>query len=568
MFLMTLQPQTLHARIAGYGGCLLLCLYLAMAPCRALSIAEASGAGPGSSAVSGAPKPFLAVPTDAGATGVGLQPPPLTPGEQTAPAPASGPVPAASAASQPPQTPPGLPAPPETVTLMEAPEVDRQLLLNQVLQASVTKTSNYPVDLATVLRLVQEQSLAVSRDTLAARIQGNNFYRSLSDMLPDILGNFQHTWFRGGVQIIGDQVFVFEQVRIIPQVTARLTIFPGGQQVFQALAARRRQQGLQTQTRETLQQQMAAAASDYYTLIEGIVDVQNAQLSLQEAQSQVDFNDARLRAGVGTKLDAMRARSQLAQRQLDLIRTQNQLARSEQALLNRLNLDPEIHLIPLETTAQPKLLVPLNLSSDELLAMALANHPNLKRNEQEMKALRADSLAVLGRIVPTVTLEFYQNATGPTYDNLTMGRFRGLFLESNLLENLGTDIPLAFRGVLLQMRQKAVERQILVRDIQSGVVDAYLNSRSLAQAILAAREELSAAEEAYRQAVGRYRAGLGLNVDVIDAQTALYLARTRLAESILGFNRSQVDLLRAMGVVTPGNVLFGLPSPAAAPTSP
>lgn len=452
---------------------------------------------------------------------------------------------------------------PVTVTLTETPEVEEQMLLNQVLKGTVIKSESLPVDLPAVLRLVEEQSLPVTRDQIVARIQKNAFYRSLSEMLPDVIGTYQHSYFKGGIQIFGDQILEIEQTRIIPQVTASWTIFPGGQQVFQALAARRRQRGLESQSGETLQVQLSEAAREYYLLVEAALQIRNIEISIAEARSQVEFNEARFQAGVGTRLDVMRARNLLVQQERSLIDAQNQLARAEQALLNRLNLEPEIHLIPVEVAAQPRMLVPITLSSRQVLAMAQETHPDLLQNQLEIKALRAEAWAVLSRIIPSVRLEAYVNATGPEYGMLQQGRFRGLFLESNLLENLGTAIPLDYRNLHLQIKQKEVERRMLLRDIQTAVVNSYLDTRSFAQAILAAREELEVAEESYRLAVGRYRAGLGINVDVLDAEAALNTARTSLAAVILGFNRSQVELLRSMGVVTTDNLLYGLSLPTA-----
>lgn len=439
-------------------------------------------------------------------------------------------------------------------------------LLNQVLVGSVVKVREYPIDLPIVLKLVEAQNLPIQQDVLGAKINNNLYYRSLSDLLPDIQGTYNQSRFQGSIQIFGNQTLQVFQTRLVPQLTARWTIYPGGQDVFIALAARQRAKGAKFRLTDTIQEQLTQATNEYYDLLAAGIQVANVKLSIGEAQSQVDLNEARLKAGVGTKLDLERARSQLVQREQVLISAENTLAQAQQTLLNRLNLDPDVGFVTPQVVAQPRLLVPLTVNTDQLVAKAIANNPSLKITDTEIQALRNESRAVLSRLVPSVTLQTYINGTGPEIDKLGLGRFGGFALQTDFGDNLGLAMPLDYRTKRLQIRQQQVQRQQQVRDLETQVINSFLDTRASAKGVLAAQEQLAVAQEAYRLAFGRFRAGLGINVDVLDAENALNAARTTVVQSILSFNQAQVRLLRSLGEISTDSLLNGIKPNAFATT--
>lgn len=440
-------------------------------------------------------------------------------------------------------------------------------LLNKVLTGTVIKIQEFPIDLPTVLKLVETQNLLLERDRLGAKIQSNLYYRSLSELLPDMQITYNQSRFQGVVQVFGSQTIPVYQTRIVPQLTARWTIYPGGQDVFNSLAAKQRAKGAKSQVISTLQDQLTLAANEYYQLLAAGIQVANVNLSIREVQGQVNLNEARLKAGVGTKLDLERARSQLVGREQALIIAENELAKAQQALLNRLNLDPSVGLVPPQVIAQPRPLVPLSVTTEQLVNKAVLNNPDLKVTQAEINALKWEGRAVLSRILPAVTLQTYINGTGPEIGKLGLGRFGGLALQADLLDNLGTSIPLDYRTKRLQIKQQTVQKQQQIRDIQSEVINAYLDSRASAKSVFAAQEQLAVAQEAYRLAFGRFRAGLGINVDVLDAQTALRDARTVVVRAILDFNQAQIRLLNALGEVSTPHILNGIKPDAFITTS-
>jgi outer membrane protein TolC len=445
-----------------------------------------------------------------------------------------------------------------SVSLLGEPSQDLTSLVDNVLSASVVKLREYPIDLQVVLKLIESQNLPIQRDRLTAKIQNTAFYRTISDALPDMNATYSQSRFQGAIQIFGSATLQVYQSRLVPQFQADWLIKPGGEDVFKALAARRRYKESKFRLDNTLQEQLSQAARAYYDFLEAKVQVDNVTVGLEEARGQVALNNGRLKAGVGTKLDLMRSQSQLAQKETDLVIAQNQVAHAEQALLNILNLDPDIFLTTNVEGAQPHILVPLTIKTDELVAHAIDKNPTLKAEAMALKAISADSKATLSRLVPTVSLQTYINGTGPEIDKLGLSRFGGFVVQSNLLDGLGTRIPLDYRTRRLEYHRQQIQVQQRLRDVQTQVLDAFLNSRAAAQSMITAQNALVTSQEAYRLSLGRYRAGLGINVDLLNAQTELSLSRTRITQAILSFNRAQVSLVEALGEANPDTLLNGV----------
>jgi outer membrane protein TolC len=61
---------------------------------------------------------------------------------------------------------------------------------------------------------------------------------------------------------------------------------------------------------------------------------------------------------------------------------------------------------------------------------------------------------------------------------------------------------------------------------------------------------LSAAEAALDLNQTRYRAGKGIELEVLDANAALTDARYSLVAAIIGYNAAQIRLLQALGLVS------------------
>ena len=83
--------------------------------------------------------------------------------------------------------------------------------------------------------------------------------------------------------------------------------------------------------------------------------------------------------------------------------------------------------------------------------------------------------------------------------------------------------------------------------VMSDVSQAYLNLKAAEQGVVAAEAQVKNAQEALRLAEGRYRAGIGVFLDVLDAQTALDTAQTNRVNAASSLDQARAALSYAVG---------------------
>ena len=84
--------------------------------------------------------------------------------------------------------------------------------------------------------------------------------------------------------------------------------------------------------------------------------------------------------------------------------------------------------------------------------------------------------------------------------------------------------------------------------IQLEVRTAYLDVQEAEKRIHTSQVSVEKAQEDLKIARVRYRAGVGTNLDVMDAQVALTTAKMNYVQSLYDYNTSKAELDRAMGI--------------------
>ncbi len=440
--------------------------------------------------------------------------------------------------------------------------VSEKTVLNRqpdiVLQGTLLKTESFPIDLKTVLQLTEDQNLLIARQRLGTKIEKSRFYQDLAGFLPDFKGFYDHRRFQGVVQLFGNQTLAIRQTVIEPGMSLSHRLYPGGKRIFDALASRRRVNASQSLVKETYQQQLARAVEGYYDLLGAQYLEEFARKSLAEAEAQMAVDEARLKAGVGTRLEVMLSKTAEAKRRREWIDANNGIVKAEQALLNRLNLDVNIHLLAEPSDATIHRLLASDLPSETLIAQALKKHPALHRLRQELKSMKWESRSVLSEMVPSVDLNAAMSYRGPHFNQLGLNRSGGFSVQTSFGDGLGLAIPTRWLEKHRLVKQKLLEQQAQIRDIESAVINAHLDSQSFEQAITASKEEKSAAEESLRLSLGRYKAGVGIQLNVLKAEASLSSARSAWVQSVIDFNKAQIQLLEALGEVSKKTLLQGL----------
>ncbi len=434
------------------------------------------------------------------------------------------------------------------------------------LRAHLQKSQELPLTLENALRLAMGQNIVI--DLADENVQVRRWERmlSLATLLPDVTFQYNQSRFRGAVQIFGGGTVAIIRPTVQPQVTFNYTISTGGRDIFLLRASQQREAAQKSLAEETRQDILRQVALAYYDLQQAYWLRAIALQSIEEAQQQVDLNQARLTSGVGVRLELLQSQTTLATRRNDLITTENSISTASNRLSQLLNMDFDVDIVPnaLEATVHP--LVDETISIDTLLATAYANNPRIKALQNLIEAGRSDVRAAIASIFPVVQITAFANGTGPDWASLQFSRFTGIQASTSLLQGMGVA---PFAGVQLARTNERIAKLNLAdfdNTLRENIANAVVSLRTFEARIAASREALSFARSAYEQALGRLREGVGTNTDVIAANTTLIRARADLANAFLDYNKAAVNLVFVLGVASVETLTQGYtfsPAPAA-----
>lgn len=310
-------------------------------------------------------------------------------------------------------------------------------------------------------------------------------------------------------------------------------------------ASRYAREGTGAAYEEALQQAKYDAISGYYTLImnRNLVDV--AQQAVKDYQGHVTNVDAQYNVGLVASSDVLAAKTNLADSETNLVKAQNTANLAEASLNQVIAYPVQTSITTAERDLQYK---PYNVTLEQAKAYAMLHRSALVKSAMAVKeaesALRKSKFGYL----PTVGVE-----AGRGYAD-----FDGYFGTSNKSWHIGAKASWSlWDGGATQNKvkvasdtlEKAKEANLAAVDsVLLSVQKAYLNLRSAEQTIQSTQTAVAQGQESFRIATLRYRAGVGTNLDVLDAETKLTTARNNYVEALYNYNISIAALEQLTGV--------------------
>lgn len=431
-------------------------------------------------------------------------------------------------------------------------------------------TTNYPIDLVTVLRLADADSPATAiararyREALARQDQADLLILPTLGVGPSYLRHDGNTQNQAG------EVFVVSRSNLFAGGAAQLRV-DLGDAYFQPLIARRVARGqsfLAVATNNAVQYEAVSAYLDL--LYANAASAVNAD-TLARANQMLDRAEAAMAAGLSkTAGDANRARTEVNLRKQDALDYRARAGAASAHLTRVLALDVTTELTPADAMVVPLTLVPTERQLDELVLTAWATRPEMEAQQAFIAAARERlRQARLSPLIPKVQLDYIGGTFGGGRNEF-VGKFdgRGDLVASAFweLKNLGFGNRAQARERSAQLDIAANQERAVRAQVASEVMEA---ARTAAARVTA----LDAAQTAVRESLELYRkllessfgmAGPQPKYDPIEpllAIQALNQARIQYLTQVIEFNRAQFRLFTALG--QPAEcALPGMPTPS------
>jgi outer membrane protein TolC len=436
----------------------------------------------------------------------------------------------------------------EGATVLAGP---REVSVPQVEMRLIEAGKSHLIDLSTALALAGAKNLEI----LMARTRVGEAHGARNEaygrLVPEYGGSFTARRIDGRIQASFGELDRKAFTTLIPAATVELELNPG-RALFDALAARRSLAAAEQDAEQVTQDVLATVARQYLALQDGQAGVKIAEEALVAARELARLARDRERGGGGLKIDALRAEARVAADEVRLARARRGLRAASIELAVALELDPAVMLFPLETVVREHTLVDPTLPLDTLIARAVAGRPDLAGEIRRVKAAESTHRATWAEAVgPSVYGSIEESAIGPSVGDLGNREIYGGFLRFRFSPAAIGRVQAA-EARLAQARLRA-ER--LEQVVSAEVVGAREEAETAREQIDAALRGLRAAEAAFELSQVRFKGGVGIGLEVLDAQAALAEARTNLVGAIVGYDVSQVRLLRAVGAVSPEALL-------------
>ena len=297
-------------------------------------------------------------------------------------------------------------------------------------------------------------------------------------------------------------------------------------------SARYTREGTGASYEEALQQAKYDAISGYYTLImnRNLVDV--AQQAVKDYQGHVTNVQAQYNVGLVASSDVLAAKTNLADSETSLVKAQNAANLAEASLNQVIAYPVQTAINTAEHDLQYK---PYNITLEQAKAYALLHRSAL------VKSAKSGYL-------PTVAVKAGRGYADPDgyFGTSTKSWSVGATASWSLWDGGATQN--AIKKANAQLEQAKEANLATVDAVLLAVQKAYLNLRSAEQTIQSTQTAVAQGQESFRIATLRYRAGVGTNLDVLDAETKLTDARNNYVQALYNYNISIAALEQLTGV--------------------
>jgi outer membrane protein len=412
-----------------------------------------------------------------------------------------------------------------------------------------TGTSAVPVTLDQAVRMAQQASPTAIQARGLERTDRAALRAAKGALLPQLTLSagrvIQYGSAATRVNSNGEQVSVAQRPTNSDGMTVNLQLFDGGQRLYELRAARA---DIEAARANSLGADYIIALNvkqQYYAVLAALESEAAATAQLSEAQEQLKSSEAKVRAGVATMSDSLRGVVTVNNAQLALITAQTNLATANAALTRLVGSDTPITADPASTSAERFDPLP---DSAALIGLA-ENGPAVQQAQANLDAAKQLKKASKSTYLPSLNATYSRSGSG--VDN-GFGLGKDPFTYNGRL-SFGASYTLfnGFQREANVVRADVAEdnARATLRDAQLAATSSlagYIGSlRAAAQRVAVQAATVRASEEDVRVQQQRYNIGASTLLDLLTSRTTLEQARAALIAARYDYRiaRAQIETL-------------------------
>ena len=285
------------------------------------------------------------------------------------------------------------------------------------------------------------------------------------------------------------------------------------------------------------------AEKGYYDVLQAANTVNLDKETVDRLDEHLKNTQAQFAVGVVAKADVLRSQVELVNAQQTLTQAENSYEVAVSSLNNVIGL-PTATRLNLSQGLEYK---PNDYTLDNCVTYAMANRPEIHQAEASVGMAKAAQKIANAGSLPQLSLgasNEWSNDTFPGQDRDNWAL--GVTLTQNIWD-YGVNAAKVREAKANVVKAQESYRQISDQ-VRLAVRTSYLSMREAEKRIKTTEVAVAQAEEDYRIAQLRYRAGVGTNTDVMDASVALTTAKNNYIQALYDYNTSTALLEQSMGV--------------------
>jgi outer membrane protein len=325
-------------------------------------------------------------------------------------------------------------------------------------------------------------------------------------------------------------------------------IYTGGAVSSATAIARLKHEKQERELQAVIDRVTMEVRSTFYELLFNRAKVKVREQALDVFRGELQTQKERLSAGTVGQLNVRRAEVALANEEAELINAQTQVRLSFLRLGELLGLDSRADPFAFEVAGQLQY-QPRHPDLNECLARAALNRPEIKSGQLDIaieeQQLKLDRSELRPRVEAFSGYEVYNERDPDLGREFNHGYVVGVNAQWNLFDGWATKGRVTATKARREAAQQALEATKL--SVESEVRSAILDLRQSDRVLEAETKNVQTADESLEIATGNLAAGLGTQLDVLQAAADVTRTRSTRLGAIYLHNVALARLARACG---------------------
>lgn len=294
---------------------------------------------------------------------------------------------------------------------------------------------------------------------------------------------------------------------------------------------------------KSYQQVKQDVTTGYYSVLQTRNLVRVSQESVDSLVGHLKNVQAQYEVGTVAKSDVLRSEVELANAQQNLTKAQNNYELAVSSLNNVMGLPLDTEIIIKQELKYEKYPQTLNDS----ISYSMEHRPEVIQANAAVDSAQKDVQVAKSGYLPAVNFQGRQDWNKDTFPGTDNNNWSLSLIASWTAFDSGvTDSKVKQADAAVE---KANHQAKQTKDsVQLEVRQNYLSMIEAEKRIATSQVAVDKAEEDFKIAQVRYSAGVGTNIDVIDAQVALTQAKTNYIQALYDYNTNRAKLEKSMGV--------------------